>query len=110
MIDQEEMLNNVGGSEDLLKQILEDFAYSFPKELQKIESLLTEGNLTDAQALSHKALSGARIIVAKDLIHGLEKMEKSKDNNEFNNHYQKVQGLKDGLMAEIERILNELEG
>ena len=66
-IDVEEALKRMSGSEELLRELLKDFAVQFGEAVEEIRAALNEGDTALAQRLAHTLKGTAGNLSAKDL-------------------------------------------
>jgi CheY-like chemotaxis protein len=66
-LNRESALHNIGGSEELYRQLLETFREDHSDDYEKIDAAITEGDLTLAHRIAHTLKSTAGLIGAEGL-------------------------------------------
>lgn len=107
MINENQILANVGGDKMLLKLVLKDYLGSFPKDIIEITQYSQEENLKQMKAIAHRALSGTRILVIDQMIELLEKIEYAEHIDVAREGLEEINALLPQLKNEIDGMLRE---
>ena len=103
-IDVEEALKRMSGSEELLRELLNDFGVQFSGAVEEIEAALREGDRPLAQRLAHTLKGTAGNLSAKDLQAAALALETA-IKGEGTGDIEELLGAAD---RELERVLEEI--
>ena len=105
VIDREDLLERLGGDEELVQTILEAFLYDIPDKVKKLRTVIEAGDIKQIEDLGHMVKGAGRNISALAFQAVAYKIERAGSTGEI----KETPDFIDQLESEMERLKAEIE-